>query len=415
LPTISSPNNNNHPSSTNPISSTFGNTSSSKNSRQQSTYPSNFSYGGSSSPSNMSSQPIRQEAPSPFSFYDGTFYDLPKIQSESDFVNGITHKNDFLNRYNQDNSLMVDPQVENMEINPNDSPFGTQDDPINARDNGYGYTDAYGNDINSNDSGDYGGYGSYGSSKSSNGKKDDIKNPYDDYQKKIDEIMSMQEDAFNKMLDELGPTYEGYKTDFENEANAAMDKETQAMIARQMSYGTADSEQRDQAQERINSDFENKKADFVRKLINDENANRADLEGKKAGALSSIGMQSANNMLDAYKYQQDLRQQEFENWLAERKLNASSNEYGSKQNSKILSWLDDEAQKWVEAGGAPNGRESIASRASQLFGGTMNDYLGYFPDNWEYSYSVKPQIHYVPDPLGLNPPQQFDQFGNRLR
>lgn len=304
-----------------------------------------------------------------------------------------------------DSSLRVDPTQAEVPLAPPAPEVGTQFDPMNQpqTNNGGGNmsVDAMGNSVRS------------GGSTSGKGSSSD---PYGKYEKYLKSARDAQEQAFKEMLNQIDPTYEGYQTDYEQALNDSMEQERQALLSRQMSYGTADSEQREQAEGRLTSDFAKQRATFMRQLAEKEASQRADIGGQRANALSSIDMQSANAMLDAYKYQQAQQQQEFENQLKMMGMRSSGSSASNANQMKQNQWFDDQAQDWVNQGNAPFGREAIQRRGASMWGGEPDDYASYFPDNWENSYNQEVQIKWVKDPDDpMGGMMAVDQFGNRVQ
>lgn len=165
----------------------------------------------------------------------------------------------------------------------------------------------------------------------SDGKKDKRgDDPYSQLAKMYDEDRKMKERAFAEMLDQVDPTYEGYKTEYNTALEKSRFNEKQQLLAQQMAYGTADSEQRAQAEERLALEFADKQGAFNKQLADRENASRAEIGLQRANALSSTNMKAADSYLDSYKYQKTLEQQDFENQIAQMKLRADAKSGNSK-------------------------------------------------------------------------------------
>lgn len=228
-----------------------------------------------------------------------------------------------------------------------------------------------------------------------------------DAEKYFRQLKEQSEDAFQQMLDSLSPTYKGYKDEFETELQKALMEERNALLGRQMAYGTADSEQRDQAEARISGEFADKRSSFLRRLVDQEASQRAQLGYDFASDQQDMGMKQ-------WQMMQQQAQQQFENDLALLKQRKSGSGSGYSQED-INNWLDEQAQMSVDYdGNAPFARESIARRASKMFGGTPQNYINFFPDQWESGYTARPKITYRTDPM-TGETVAYDSRGNPVQ
>jgi len=237
-----------------------------------------------------------------------------------------------------------------------------------------------------------------GSKRSSKNNDDNGNNPYDQYATLLKAAKKQQEEAFADMLEQIDPTYDGYQQDFEQSLSEAQNQERSQLLGRQMAYGTADSEQRDQAEARLTNEFAGKRSTFMQRLAERENGSRAQLGLQRANSLSAMDMKQAETALDSYKYQKSLEQQEFENELNTYKARSSSSNSGNARQNKISAWMDRAKQDAANSRDTSFKREGIARRAAQMFGGSPADYTMYLQDGWEADYSLSPR--FVPDGMG---------------
>jgi len=287
-----------------------------------------------------------------------------------------------------------------------DPPTNTLDPAIDDREQAPGPVDSFGNPVRSGAGGDglsgggtvaatngRGKSTSDGSGKSGSGKD----SPYNAIAKQLQMNSKMQEKAFMDMLNSVDPTYQGYRDEFNSSLESALQDERQRLMTRQMGYGTADSEQRDQAEERLTAEFSKQRGDYLAKLATQQGNARSEIGLQRANSLGDSGLRAAQMQMEAYKYQQQMTQQEFENNMAERKLRQSGASRGYSQTD-MRDWLEAQGQSSVDAGSPDYAREGIEQRASQMFGGRRADYRPFFPDMWENNYTKTPR--YGKDELG---------------
>lgn len=124
------------------------------------------------------------------------------------------------------------------------------------------------------------------------------------------------EDSFRRMLEGLDPTYQGYEQDLESEIAKSQALENQNLLARQMSYGTADSEQREQAQERLASDYTGRRAQFMRQLADRKSTQQNEIGLQRSQSLADMDMKRYQAAVAAWNAQQQQAQQDFENQIA---------------------------------------------------------------------------------------------------
>lgn len=224
--------------------------------------------------------------------------------------------------------------------------------------------------------------------------------------KYFDKIRSQSEEAFQELMDSLSPTYQGYKDEYETELQKALMEEQNALLGRQMAYGTADSEQRDQAQAKIAGEFADKRSSFLRRLSEQEGGQRAQLGYDFAQDQQDMGMKQ-------WQMMQQQAQQQFENDMMMLKQRSSGAKSGYSQED-INNWLDEQGQTAVDYGMTGGAREGIARRASKMFGGTPNNYINFFPNQWESGYTARPKITYKTDPF-TGQSVAYDAYGNPIQ
>lgn len=233
--------------------------------------------------------------------------------------------------------------------------------------------------------------------------------PYSQYMKYIENSKSQQEKAFQDMLASLNPQYQQTEADYSAQLDKQMQEEIQGLVARQAAYGTADSEQRDQAQGRIYSDYAGRKQQYGRQLASDKMTAMNDIKLKMAQQLGAIDQNMADAYLKQMEYGDRQYQQNFENQLALKKLGLDSSSATQNDRLKMAAQVQDAASRWV-AGGQhayerSGGRENIAQQLAAMFGGNGTNYQNFvntmLRPGWEQNYYQAPRSNseQVTDPL----------------
>jgi hypothetical protein len=229
-----------------------------------------------------------------------------------------------------------------------------------------------------------------GTSKSSNKKTMKTDGGNNDYIKSLQKGMSSQEQAYQQYLNSLDPQYAQTQADYNTQLDTQMQDEINAMVARQASYGTADSEQRDIAQNRIYSDYANKKSDYGRRLNQDKTAEKEKYNLQMVNALAGGNADIAKAMMDELRYQDTQAQQSFSNNLAVQKLNQDNTTTKTNQNQDVFktaqSLMAQKLQGLPHAYAKPGVQEDIMKQLAGLYGGSANQYGYMFQPGWETNY-----------------------------
>ena len=199
----------------------------------------------------------------------------------------------------------------------------------------------------------------------------------------------MMEKSFSDLLASLSGEYGGYREKYKSALDENQSAAMRAMLGRFMAYGTADSEQREQAEERMNKSYAQKYGDYLDSLARQEAGARSTIGNQQAKALAAIMEGESSDAYNMLLNKQGLRQQAFENQL--RSLAASrGGERRPGMDEQAKSLAGDFGRQWVSNQPSPysrgGGREAGSDYLARMLGGSPGEYESYFPDGWEDWY-----------------------------
>lgn len=131
--------------------------------------------------------------------------------------------------------------------------------------------------------------------------------------------------SFEQLLASLDSMYGGYENTAKTNFDEAKVKELQRLTSQQKAYGTLDSEQRAQSEERIGTQFANDFAKFIESLTNQRSTRTGEINSSWQQALAGIQEGKANDAYQQMVMKQQQDQQRFENDLAMATFNTNQN------------------------------------------------------------------------------------------
>lgn len=261
---------------------------------------------------------------------------------------------------------------------------------------------------NKNTSSSGGSSGGSGSSKSS-GKseaekaEDSRKKEERKALKEQEQLTNQRKTNFEKMLAELlGQTeteYAGYETKGKEDLASKEQTDFQKLSGLFGAYGTSDSEQRMQTEERMRSDYGKKLTDFMGTLAGDKSKVISGYKAKNYEQQDELLSESAANRLALKKYYDSLEQQDFNNNIALQELGIKSagGSGGGMTPSQSASLQEDYFNTMKSLlvgeayGGQPYGRERVLNEMIARYGDIFDeesiksDVAKLTPDFWEDS------------------------------
>lgn len=154
-------------------------------------------------------------------------------------------------------------------------------------------------------------------------------------------------------------------------------------------YGTSDSEQRMQQQQRTNTDYAGKLANLLGQLSNQRAQGTNDINQSYNTAKNSIAQNRMNASMQVQKMLQDAAQQSFENKLKLSQL-------GQSNLGNVRSGLSNLASGWMngvaDPYSKPGGREVISQQMAAMYGGSPSTYGNMLPNGWEGLYAQPQEL-----------------------
>lgn len=158
-------------------------------------------------------------------------------------------------------------------------------------------------------------------------------------------------------------------------------------------YGTSDSEQRMQQQQRMNTDYAGKLATFLSSLANQKAQGTNDINQSYNTARSALNKERRDA---AFRVQELMRQAANDSF--DRKYKMA--QLGRSNMGDIRNSLADLASGWTSGLSDPysrqGGREVIGQQLASLYGGNSNQYSNMLPNGWEGLYATPPKSNGQP-------------------
>ena len=165
------------------------------------------------------------------------------------------------------------------------------------------------------------------------------KNPADDAEKEARKLLDMRMEAIGKkrnlgfenidsLMSELDPRYQLQQDQFQKTLDTNRQGDINSLAAQMAAYGTADSEQRVQAEERLRTDYSGRLADFLAELGSKKNSERTTLQNSRRDIEANSYDDEVAAETDIYSILERAKQQKFENDNTMAQLAASKSRGG---------------------------------------------------------------------------------------
>ena len=258
------------------------------------------------------------------------------------------------------------------------------------------------------------------SKSSSKSSSIDYEKQRKDAQKALEKQYGLQAEGANTMYNggleqlqnlmaQLDPTYAKYQTDYQTTLDQNKQKDLQGMQAQFAAYGTGDSEQRTQSQERMNTDYQKQLSDFLSQLDSQKNSQRMGYDNQriqlqserdKAVSDAKAGRYAGESQIDQSINKQiaDAQQQQFDNNIklaTLAKTGAGAQGFSAQQQQAITSQYSKDLQSALgKAAYMPSGgREAVYNQMVTQYGNVLDpqsiydDIFNNFAQNgWEDQY-----------------------------